>query len=129
MKKFFCFRCQKEVKPHSLGKWRFCPECFRLMTDNGEGLYLICDKCGANMAPDAHYCPKCGSGANGYPDVEFLPEILRKSWLDWLMQGVLLFISILLTIGILYVSFYLIIFFFAACLVYFIYNSLRQMRF
>ena len=65
MKKFYCFNCQKDVKTINLLSWKICPHCFRKIKDNGDGFYLVCDKCGANNPVDGDYCVKCGQGING----------------------------------------------------------------
>ena len=68
MKKVFCFHCQKDVSPLKFWKWQFCPHCLHQTKDNGEGLYLVCDKCGANIPVDSFYCLKCGHGVNGHAE-------------------------------------------------------------
>ena len=107
MKKVFCFNCQKDVTPLKFLKWQFCPHCLHHTKDTGEGLYLVCDKCGANIPVDSCYCLKCGHGVNGHADneaVALLPE--RNFWLKWLQETGLFAFSILLAAGILYVSVY-----------------------
>ena len=107
MKKVFCFNCQKDVTLLKFLKWQFCPHCLHRTKDTGEGLYLVCDKCGANIPVDSFYCLKCGHGVNGHADneaVALLPE--RNFWLKWLQETGLFAFSILLAAGILYVSVY-----------------------
>lgn len=111
MKKYFCFYCQKDVEPRSLLKWRFCPFCKRLMKDNGDGFYRVCDICGANMPVDAANCPKCGAGVAGA--LNKMPEILRKASLDNFFDVVfgifMTIVTFLILIGILYASFYILL--------------------
>lgn len=127
MKKVFCFHCQKDITPLTFGKWRFCPHCFRQTTDNGEGLYLVCDKCGANLPVDSIYCLKCGHGVNGHRDNEnFLLPPVSKTWLHWLIQAGLLLFSLFLAVGIIYLSFYFLLIFFVLGLGYYLYNSFSK---
>ncbi len=126
MSKFYCFHCQKEVSPYHLYRWRICPHCWHKITDNGAGFYLICDRCGANMPVDAQNCPKCGAGANGNPDILPLPTLFSQNWTAWLIRAALLFFSIILTLGIIYISFYLMSIFFVIAFIYFIYNMLHN---
>ena len=114
MKKYFCFHCQKEVKPFSLWKWRFCPLCKRKMTDNGEGFYMVCDRCGANLPPEAGRCLKCGQTFFGVQDINvYAPRsfLFDTDWLNWLVGAAVLFLAVIIGLGVLYVSFYLIFFF------------------
>lgn len=127
MKKFYCFNCQKEISPLSFGKWRFCPHCFRKVTDTGEGLYRVCDKCGANLPADATFCLKCGHGLNGNADrapSQLMP--ISKTWVQYFFQISLFFLSIILAAGIIYISFYLLLFCLIICLAYYLYSNLRN---
>ena len=128
MKKYFCFYCQQEVLPHRLLKWRFCPHCKRLITDNGDGFYRICDNCGANMPTDASRCQKCGT-ATGLP--EKTSSALQGDvnvWLGWLMRVGLVILSLALSVGILYVSFYLIFAIFVIGLAFYLFNLFLPKR-
>ena len=134
MKKVFCFHCQKDVSPLKFWKWQFCPHCLHQTKDNGEGLYLVCDKCGANIPVDSFYCLKCGHGVNGHADNEnilLLPD--QKSLLQWLKEIGLFVFSILLAAGILYVSVYFLLIVLALILVIglgcMIYSGFKQKRF
>jgi ribosomal protein S26 len=114
MKKYFCFHCQKEVEPYSFWKWRFCPHCKRRITDNGEGFYMVCDKCGANLPPDAKRCLKCGHTLYGEKDIDvYAPRsfLFDNDWLNLLAAAVFLLLFIIIGLGVLYVSFYMIFFF------------------
>ena len=96
MKKVFCFHCQKDITPLKIWKWQFCPHCFHRTEDNGDGLYLVCDKCGANIPVNSFYCLKCGHGVNGHADndmIMMLPE--TKNWAQWLKE-IALFVFIFL---------------------------------
>lgn len=128
MKRFFCFYCQKEVEPHRLLRWRFCPQCKRLITDNGDGFYRVCDNCGANMPVDVAHCPKCGR-STGMP--ETVPTTLFKQpnvWFSWLIRIALIILSLVLSVGILYVSFYLIFAFFVIGLAFWLFNLFLPRR-
>lgn len=126
MKKVFCFNCQKDVTPIKFWKWSFCPHCLHRTKDSGDGLYLVCDKCGANIPVDSFYCIKCGHGVNGHSDKEIVTMLPETGlWLKWLRETGLFIISILLAAGILYVSVYflLIVLFFVlvlglGCMIY-----------
>lgn len=129
MKKYFCFNCQQQVEPYSLWKWRFCPRCKRYMTDDGEGFYLVCDKCGANLPPNAKHCLKCGHGLNGSKDVDIYSENSPLGNLfAWFSLALMLFLSVIIGIGVLYVSFYVILFAIFFGLVMFIFNLLKSWR-
>lgn len=112
MKKYFCFNCQKEVEPQRFWRWRFCPVCRRLMKDNGEGFYRICDYCGANMPVDAVHCVKCGRRVDGLP--ETLSDTLERSFntkslADIVLSLFMFVLAFLLLLGILYASFYVLL--------------------
>lgn len=108
MKKVYCFYCQQDVEPYKIWKWRICPHCFRPTEDDGEGLYLVCDKCGANMPVTAEVCPKCGCDRNGVyvAKVPCLPS-LGRSILQNLAAAGMVVVSLILFGFLLYVSFYL----------------------
>lgn len=128
MKKYFCFHCQKEVEPYSFWKWRFCRQCKRRITDNGEGFYMVCDKCGANLPPDAKHCLKCGHGLPGNKDIDtYAPKSLLfdTNWLNIIAAAISLFLLIVIGLGVLYVSFYLIFFFIFIGAVAFLFSLLR----
>lgn len=128
MKKLFCFHCQKDVKPFSFWKWRFCPQCKRQMTDKGDGFYMVCDRCGANLPPDAGRCLKCGQELTGDKSIGIYAP---KSFLfdnDWpnLIFGFIAFVLFMIVgLGVLYVSFYLIFFFVLIGLIMFLFNLLK----
>lgn len=126
MKKVYCFNCQKDVTSVNFGKWRFCPHCFHKLDDNGEGLYLVCDKCGANLPVNATHCLKCGHGVNGHDDFEkplSLPS--AQTSLNWLMQIGLFILSLLVAVGIIYLSFYVLLFCLIFGLGYYLYSSFK----
>lgn len=128
MKKYFCFHCQKEVEPYSFWKWRFCPQCKRRITDNGEGFYMVCDKCGANLPPDAKRCLKCGYGLTGNKDIDaYAPKsfLFDTNWLNLIAGFIALFLFLIVGLGFLYVSVYLIIFFVFVGAIMFLFNLLR----
>ena len=125
MKKFFCFHCQKEVKPFGLWKWRFCPHCKHFMTDDVEGFYKVCDNCGANLSPNAASCLKCGYVFDGG---EFFNEPMLyvkryPKWLLWLINIGILFLSAVIGLIALYLSFYVFTFLLLLGLIYFIFIS------
>jgi len=129
MKKYFCFHCQKEVAPFSFWKWRFCPHCKRRITDTGEGFYMVCDKCGANLPPDAKRCLKCGYGLTGDKDIDvYAPKsfLFDNDWPNLIIGFIALFLFLVIGLGVLYVSFYLIIFFVFIGAIMFALNLLRQ---
>lgn len=109
MKKFYCFYCQEDVKPRGLLWFRYCPQCRRRITDKGEGFYKVCDICGANLAIDADKCMRCGYNFNKENAVENIAAgafLDNNTWLSWLFVAVAMFLGIVLTLGILYISFY-----------------------
>ena len=122
MHKYFCFHCQKEVEPYSFWKWRFCHYCKRRITDTGEGFYMVCDKCGANLPPDAKRCLKCGHGLMGSKNIDaYAPKsfLFDNDLLSILIGAIALFFFTVVGLGVLYVSFYLIILFvFIGAIVY-----------
>lgn len=131
MKKYFCFHCQKEVEPFSFFKWRFCRVCKRIITDNGDGFYMVCDKCGANLPPEAKRCLKCGHGFYGEKDVDtYAPKsfLFDTNWLNWLVGIFALFLCIIIGLGVLYISFYFIIAFAVVGAVMFMFNLLRGLK-
>lgn len=124
--KVYCFHCQKEIKPFRILNWQFCPHCFHKTEDKGEGFYLVCDKCGANIPVNSTHCLKCGHGVNGHSnyDVEILSQ--PNQWLVWLIRIALIALSIIVSIGIIYISFYLIFIFLVLGLAFFIVNMFSQ---
>ncbi|MBR3501579.1 MAG: zinc ribbon domain-containing protein [Alphaproteobacteria bacterium] len=110
MKKFFCFYCQEEVEPKQILRWRFCPHCKRPMSDEGEGFYIVCDNCGANMPPLAENCLKCGHGFRGASDI----SVVKRAWdrtylLEWLAKIGLFIVGVILCIGFIHFMFYLLL--------------------
>lgn len=128
MKNYFCFYCQQDVEPHVLLKWRFCPHCRHRITDSGDGFYRVCDHCGANMPPTAKQCVKCGYTTDGQQPA--LPRQLGwpVHWYDWLVAALAVLFSVIIAVGILYVSFYLLLVFFVAGLAWFLFNLLLARR-
>ena len=129
MKKFFCFNCQTEVIPQKFIKWNFCPHCKHYIRVSDSGFYRVCDKCGANMPADATYCRKCrllfdGSGKMK-PLFPFdLYSSSQNGW-NWLLNAITLFLAIIIGIGVIYISVYVIFAFIFIALVYWIFNLLR----
>ena len=116
MKKFFCFHCQQEVTPYKILKWRVCPHCRRLMSDDGSGFYRECDKCGANMPSDAEFCLKCGhnlvGGADKNTDMDkFVSQWRKNMWQSSLLGALLFVCALVIMFVVLYFSFYFIIIF------------------
>lgn len=109
MKKFYCFYCQQEVEPRRFIKWRFCPKCGKYLKDSGEGFYRICNRCGANMPVDASACYKCGN-STGLPEEKYTAEkfLNLSNWAYFLQNCMFFALCIVLLIGIIYLSFYLI---------------------
>lgn len=124
MNKYFCFYCQKEVEPRSFFKWRFCPFCKHRITDNGDGFYRICDNCGANMPSSAKRCLKCGHVLfdDGSNELSLTDNFDGGGLLDLAVGTAALFLSIIIGIGVLYVSFYLVFFFAVIALAVYLYN-------
>ena len=128
MKKFYCFYCQEDVKPHGFWLFRFCPNCHRHMTDKGEGFYKVCDVCNANLPTDASKCVRCGYHFNKESAVENfeLGALLDKNtWLSWALIVVALAIGVILLLGIIYVSFYVIVAVVLFALIAMLFNTLR----
>ena len=123
MKKVYCFYCQQDVMPKRFLLWQICPHCHHRLTDNGEGFYRVCERCGANMPVNAHQCVKCGNtiGPAQNQIETFIPKQYAP-WLIWLLRVAAIFISLLISIGILYISFYLILVLFVLGLAYFIFQ-------
>lgn len=128
MKKFYCFYCQQDVEPHGIWPFRSCPNCRRRITDKGEGFYKVCDVCGANLPTEASKCVRCGYNFNTENAIEnFAVGALldRNSWLSWLVVALALFLGVILTLGLIYVSFYFAVIFFVLMLVVGLFNMLR----
>lgn len=125
MKKYFCFYCQQDVTPYAVWKWKFCPHCYKFMQDDGNGFYMVCDRCGANMPSASNHCLKCGHGFYGNNDVilSIIPWY-KKAFIALLGVFILSFF-IMLGIGVLYVSFYFLIVFFIVAALFYILNFLR----
>ena len=128
MRNLFCFNCQKEVKSRQIFKWHFCSQCWCYLKDSDNGFYRICDACGANMPANAEYCRKCRllfDGSGKRKQSMFVLQNMRKNGWGWLIDGITLFLAVLIGLGVLYISFYLILVFFFIGLVYWIFNILR----
>ncbi len=123
MKKVYCFYCQQDVAPKKFLWWRVCPECQHRLTDNGDGFYKVCDACGANMPVDAKVCVQCGKGAeiDGLPAALGLTDV-KSVWLLWLIRIAAVVFSIILAVGILYISFYLVFVLLALGLAFFVFQ-------
>lgn len=130
MKKVYCFNCQKDVMPYKLWKWRFCPHCWRQTKDNGDGVYFVCDKCGANMPLDTGVCPKCGQGdfSQSPRDTQLLLSAPRTI-IDTLIRFGLFGFSLFIAAVIIYMSFYLLLAGLVFGLGYYLYNMLRRAKF
>ena len=132
MKKFFCFHCQQDVEPYKILKWRICPNCRKLITDDGNGFYRVCDACGANMPSDGEYCLKCGHNLHGGPDKNpemerFLSLYKRRFWANGLLGICLVVLIFFMILGILYVSFYFVLFGVVFAVAAAILNYIRQL--
>lgn len=128
MKKFYCFYCQEDVKPHGIWPFRSCPNCRRRMSDKGEGFYKVCDVCGANLPTDASKCVRCGYNFNKENALEnFAVGALldRNTWLSWLVVALALFLGVIITLGVIYVSFYFAAAFLLFALVAVLFNVVR----
>ena len=128
MKKYFCFYCQQEIQPYKLLKWRFCRHCKRLITDNGEGFYRVCDSCGANIPTDAFRCPKCGTNTGLPQPPQTQMYSTANVWLNWLLRIALIILSLVISVGILYISFYLIFAVFVVGLAFYLFNLFMPRR-
>ncbi len=127
MKKVYCFYCQQDVAPKKILLWHFCPHCKHRLTDNGEGFYRVCDRCGANMPINASVCVKCGkSTGSNTREIEPFISSQYAPWLQWLINIAALFFSVMIAVGVIYVSFYLIFVFLALGLAYFIFQLFRS---
>ncbi|MBR3662558.1 MAG: hypothetical protein IKN67_04690 [Alphaproteobacteria bacterium] len=125
MEKSYCYHCQKDINPQRFLWWKICPHCHRKTAANDDGLYLVCDNCGANNPVDAHICLKCGNGLNGYrPDESVVPYFVTHSWLVPLINFAAVFIGLLLALGILYISFYLVFVLLAVGIIWYGINAL-----
>ena len=112
---YFCFNCQKNVKPFKLIKWHVCPHCKRFMNDDGSGFYRICDRCGANMPANAEFCLKCGHNLINGNDENITFNQLKMMWYKNLWKNsfiavLMLILAVLFIFGLLYISFYVAIF-------------------
>ena len=123
MKKYYCFYCQQDVTPQTFLWWRTCPHCRHKITDKGEGFYRVCERCGANMPVDAHYCVKCGNGADQNQLIERYMQI-KSPWMVRIIGAIAVALSVLLAFGIVYISFYLIFALLVVALAYFIFDLL-----
>lgn len=122
MEKFYCFHCQKEVSPKKIWRWRFCPHCRHKIIDSGEGLYLICDNCGADNPVNAKSCIKCGYGLNGGENSEVCvyDKIKASAWWQVLIDALIVIVGLIFAIFVLYVSFYFVFAFFLFSVIYYL---------
>ena len=128
MKRFFCFHCQENIEPLGFWKLRFCPKCKRYVTDTGEGFYKVCDSCGANLPPNAEKCLKCGHFTEMQNTMEkygFNTYVYENSWLTWLLAAAAFVIALILAVGLLYVSFYVVAVVFVFALIMVLFNIIR----
>lgn len=128
MKKFFCFYCQESIEPLGFGKLRFCPKCKRYVSDKGEGFYKVCDACGANLPTDAKKCLKCGhymEMENTMEEYGFKTYVYRNTWLSWIMVCLALFFAVIIALGILYVSIYVVAAVFIFVMIAVLFNMIR----
>jgi len=126
VKRFYCFYCQKNIDPFKLFKWKFCPDCKHYISDTGDGFYKVCDRCGANLPTDAADCIKCGyafHGDNALKEYNAIP--LSRKWFEGFVSVLILFLSVLIGLGVIYLSFYAILFIFVVGFVWFFLNMLR----
>lgn len=128
MKKVYCFHCQQDITPYKVWKWNICPRCFRPTPDDGSGLYLVCDNCGANMPSDAKYCPKCGYSPFGLPPrlLSASDHLNGRNVLQQIIRFGALFLSLLLSVGVLYLSFYLLFVFALVGLAYYLFTVFKH---
>lgn len=128
MDKFYCFHCQKEVEPKKFFNWLFCPHCRHKITDSGEGLYLICDKCGADNPVNAKSCIKCGYGLNGGENSEVsvykISEI--SAWWKLLIDGLIVVAGIIFALFVLYISVYLVFFLFTLGVIFYLLSKFNS---
>lgn len=126
MNKFYCFHCQKEVEPKEFFRWRFCPHCRHKITDSGEGLYLICDSCGANNQVTATKCVKCGYGLNGNEskEVKIYDYVKNSDWLQLFVEISVVILGLIFSIFVLYISFYLVFAFLIFGVVYWLFAKI-----
>ena len=127
MKNLYCFNCQKEVEPKSFLKLQFCPFCRHRLTDKGEGLYLVCDNCGADNPVNAKKCVKCGSfmnGAENNGELEIYSS--QKSLSSLIMDFLLVLGGIAFSVFVLYISFYLVFVFFVFGVIWYLLFSPKR---
>ena len=128
MKKYFCFHCQENTEPVGFWKVLFCPKCKHFITDNGEGFYRVCDNCGANLPADAEKCLKCGhfmEMENTMEQYGFGTYVYRNSWLNWLMAFLAFVFAVIVALGVLYVSIYVVAFVFVFAVAIVLFNMIR----
>lgn len=128
MSKFYCFHCQKEVEPKNFFRWRFCPHCRHLITDTDDGLYLICDNCGADNPVNAKSCIKCGYGLNGgeSSEISLYNQSKADSWLQLLIDILIVIGGLIFAVFVLYISFYLVFACFAFSVVYYLLSKVNS---
>ena len=131
MKKFFCFHCQQDVTPYKILKWRICPHCYKLITDDGSGFYRVCEVCGANMPSDGEYCLKCGHNLQGGEDKNLEKEKImaicrRRLWTNGFMAILFILPLFFVILGIFYISFYFVLFGFVFAIFATIFNYIRR---
>ena len=132
MKKYFCYHCQEEVTPYGITckklRWLFCPKCLRRITDDGSGFYRICDYCGANIAPDAAACPKCGYIFDGQALAEQeQADFVRKiRFYDVVLGIALLCTCFVVAFALFYISFYILIFLGIAWILNWLFHKVRS---
>ncbi|MBR3676345.1 MAG: hypothetical protein IKN71_04350 [Alphaproteobacteria bacterium] len=65
IKKYFCYYCQENTEPRLGLNGKFCPRCGCYLLDENTDFFRVCDKCGANLPPDAAVCLLCGYHFSG----------------------------------------------------------------
>lgn len=64
-KKYFCYYCQEGTEPRWGLNGKFCPRCGCYLLDENIDFFKVCNKCGANLPPDAAVCLLCGYHFSG----------------------------------------------------------------
>lgn len=128
MKRYFCFHCQQEIEPYKLFKWRFCPKCYHIITDQGDGFYRVCDVCGANMPTDAMKCLKCDNvfDENALVEKNMAAFIQKRKIYDVLIGAAVLCLAFMAAFALFYVSFYVLVIIFIAGIINWLFHAVKK---
>lgn len=121
MNRFYCFHCQQEIEPKRFFGFKICPLCQHRIVDSGEGFYLVCDRCGADNPVSAKLCIKCHNRLNGSGNPTSEKILYSADYLLKILANIALIIFGAAFLALVfYISFYLVIFFAALGVIYYL---------